>query len=134
MKVLTIVASIAVAVAAATGVQAETYPSKPITMIVPFPAGGPTDTVARIVSEHMSKTLGQSILVETVTGAGATIGVGRVVNAQPDGYMLSIGNWSSHVGSPAIYPVSWNPVTDLEAIVRLPVSSLMIVGKQALPV
>ena len=78
----------------------------------------------------MSRTLGQSILVETVTGAGATIGVGRVVGAPPDGYMLSIGNWSSHVGSPAIYPVSWNPVNDLDPIVRLPVSSLMIVGKE----
>ena len=112
---------------------AETYPSKPITLIVPFPAGGPTDTVARIMSDHMKDTLGQSILVETVTGAGATIGVGRVVNAAPDGYTLSIGNWSSHVGSPALYPVSWNPVNDLEPIARLPVSSLMIVGKEALP-
>jgi len=72
---------------------------------VPFPAGGPTDTVARIMSEHMSRTLGQSILVETVTGAGATIGIGRVVNAAPDGYTLSIGNWTSHVGAPAIYPL-----------------------------
>ena len=95
------------------GAQAETYPSKPITLIVPFPAGGPTDTVARIMSDHMKDTLGQPILVETVTGAGATIGVGRVVNAAPDGYTLGIGNWSSHVGSPALYPVSWNPVNDL---------------------
>ena len=102
-------------------------------MIVPFPAGGPTDTVARIMSEHMSKTLGQSILVETVTGAGATIGVGRVVNAPPDGYTVIVGNWSSHVGSPALYPVSWNPVNDLEPVIRLPVSSLMIVGKESLP-
>jgi tripartite-type tricarboxylate transporter receptor subunit TctC len=115
------------------GARADSYPSKPITLIVPFPAGGPTDTVARIMSDHMSKTLGQSILVETVTGAGATIGVGRVVNAAPDGYTLSIGNWSSHVGSPAIYPVSWNPVNDLTPIARLPVSSLMIVGKESLP-
>jgi tripartite-type tricarboxylate transporter receptor subunit TctC len=114
-------------------VRAETYPSKPITVIVPFPAGGPTDTVARLMSEHMRHTLGQSLLVETVTGAGATIGVGRVVNAAPDGYTIGIGNWSSHVGSPAIYPVSWNPVNDLTPIVRLPVSSLMIVGKEALP-
>ena len=115
------------------GARAETYPCKPITLIVPFPAGGPTDTVARIISDHMSKTLGQSILVETVTGAGATIGVGRVVNAAPDGYTLGIGNWSSHVGSPALYPVSWNPVNDLTPIARLPVSSLMIVGKESLP-
>ena len=134
MRAREIAVALAVVLAGVMGVRAETYPSKPITMIVPFPAGGPTDTVARIMSEHMSKTLGQSILVETVTGAGATIGVGRVVSAAPDGYTLSIGNWSSHVGSPAIYPVHWNPVNDLAAIARLPVSSLMIVGKESLPV
>ncbi len=133
MKLLTVVASIALAIATTLGAGAETYPSKPITLIVPFPAGGPTDTVARIMSDHMSKTLGQSILVETMTGAGATIGVGRVVNAAPDGYTIGIGNWSSHVGSPALYPVSWNPVNDLTPIARLPVSSLMIVGKESLP-
>ena len=133
MRARDIAVLLAVMLAGITGVRAETYPSKPITLIVPFPAGGPTDTIARIMGEHMSKTLGQSILVETVTGAGATIGVGRVVGAAPDGYTLIIGNWSSHVGSPAIYPVQWNPVNDLEAVVRLPVSSLMIVGKQALP-
>jgi tripartite-type tricarboxylate transporter receptor subunit TctC len=133
MRARDIAVLLAVMLASVTGVRAETYPSKPITLIVPFPAGGPTDTVARIMSEHMSRTLGQSVLVETVTGAGATIGIGRVVNAPPDGYTLSIGNWTSHVGAPAIYPVPWNPVNDLEAIVRLPVSSLMIVGRESLP-
>ena len=132
MKTVSIVAAFALVLGLA-GARAETYPSKPITLIVPFPAGGPTDTIARIMSDHMKDTLGQSILVETVTGAGATIGVGRVVGAAPDGYTLGIGNWSSHVGSPAIYPVSWNPVNDLEPIARLPVSSLMIVGKASLP-
>ena len=132
MRTVSFVAVVALALGLA-GARAETYPSKPITLIVPFPAGGPTDTVARIMSDHMKDTLGQSILVETVTGAGATIGVGRVVGAAPDGYTIGIGNWSSHVGSPALYPVSWNPVNDLEPIARLPVSSLMIVGKEALP-
>ena len=92
MRARDIAVLLAVMLAGITGVRAETYPSKPITLIVPFPAGGPTDTVARIMSEHMSRTLGQSILVETVTGAGATIGVGRVVNAAPDGYTLIVGN------------------------------------------
>jgi tripartite-type tricarboxylate transporter receptor subunit TctC len=133
MRARDIAVMLAVMLAGMTGVRAETYPSKPITLIVPFPAGGPTDTVARLISEHMSRTLGQSILVETVTGAGATIGIGRVVSAAPDGYTLIIGNWTSHVGAPAIYPVPWNPVNDLEAIVRLPVSSLMIVGRESLP-
>jgi len=132
MRTVSFVAVVALALGVA-GARAETYPSKPITLIVPFPAGGPTDTIARIISDHMKDSLGQSILVETVTGAGATIGVGRVVNAAPDGYTIGIGNWTSHVGSPALYPVSWNPANDLEPIARLPVSSLMIVGKQALP-
>jgi tripartite-type tricarboxylate transporter receptor subunit TctC len=133
MRLRAVAATLAVLLAGLAGVQAETYPSKPITLIVPFPAGGPADVVARIVSEHMKGTLGQPILVETVTGAGATIGVGRVVNAAPDGYTIGIGNWTSHVGSPALYPVAWNPVNNLEPIARLPVSSLLIVGKQALP-
>ena len=137
MRVRNVAVALAVVVAGLflglAAARAETYPSKPIRLIVPFPAGGPTDTVARIISDHMEDTLGQSILVETVTGAGATIGVGRVAGAPPDGYTLSIGNWSSHVGSPAIYPVSWNPVNDLEPIARLPVSSLMIVGRESLP-
>jgi tripartite-type tricarboxylate transporter receptor subunit TctC len=133
MRILKWSAPLLIALVGVAAAQADTYPAKPITLIVPFPAGGPTDTIARIMGEHMSKTLGQSILVETVTGAGATIGVGRVVNAAADGYTISIGNWSSHVGSPALYPVSWNPVNDLEPLIRLPVSSLMIVGKEALP-
>jgi tripartite-type tricarboxylate transporter receptor subunit TctC len=86
------------------------------------------------MSDHMKETLGQPVLVETVTGAGATIGVGRVAAASPDGYMIYVGNWSSSVGAPALYPVSWNPVNDFEPIARLPVSSLMIVGKTSLPV
>ena len=107
MRKVSLVAAIVLALGLA-GAEAQTYPSKPINLIVPFPAGGPTDTIARIISDHMKDTLGQSILVETVTGAGATIGVGRVVNAPPDGYTLIVGNWSSNVGSPALYPVSWN--------------------------
>ncbi|MEA3027045.1 MAG: hypothetical protein QOF91_2330 [Alphaproteobacteria bacterium] len=125
--------ALAIVLAGMPAAKAETYPSKPIAMIVPFPAGGPTDTIARIMSDHMKDTLGQSILVETVTGAGATIGVGRAASAAPDGYTLLVGNWSSNVGSPALYPVSWNPVDDLEPVARLPVSSLMIVGKESLP-
>jgi tripartite-type tricarboxylate transporter receptor subunit TctC len=133
MRMLKLAGSLLLVMAGIAVARADSYPSKPITMIVPFPAGGPTDTIARLMSEHMRQTLGQSILVETVTGAGATIGVGRVVSAAPDGYTVGIGNWSSHVGSPAIYPVSWNPLNDLTPIVRLPVSSLMIVGKESLP-
>src|SRR5262245_64661742 len=83
---------------------AQAYPTRPITMVVPFPAGGPTDTVARIFGDHMRQTLGQSVIIENVAGAGATIGVSRVIRAAPDGYTLSAGNSTSHVGGPAIYP------------------------------
>jgi tripartite-type tricarboxylate transporter receptor subunit TctC len=137
MRMLSFAAALAVTWGCVTGAsmsaQAEGYPTKPITLIVPFPAGGPTDTIARIMADHMKNTLGQPVLVETVTGAGATIGVGRIVSAPPDGYTVGIGNWTSHVGSPALYPVNWNPVNDLTAIARLPVSSLMIVGRESLP-
>jgi tripartite-type tricarboxylate transporter receptor subunit TctC len=112
---------------------AQDYPSRPITIIVPFPAGGPTDTLARILGDRMRESLGQSVIIESVTGAGATIGVGRAVQSAPDGYTLSIGNWTSHVGAPALYPVHWNVLTDFEPVARLSVSSLMIVGKTALP-
>lgn len=115
------------------GAQAQTYPSHPITIIVPFPAGGPTDTLARIMGDHMRNTLGQSIIVENVTGAGATIGISRAVQSAPDGYTLIVGNWTSHVGAPALYPVTWHVVNDLEPVARLSTSSLMIVGRASLP-
>src|SRR5262245_8687987 len=81
-----------------TGAAAQSYPSRPITVIVPFPAGGPTDTIARIMGDHIKGTLGQSVIVENVTGAGSTIGTGRAVAAPPDGYTLYVGNWTSAVG------------------------------------
>jgi tripartite-type tricarboxylate transporter receptor subunit TctC len=112
---------------------AEKYPSRPITMIVPFPAGGPTDTLARILAERMRVALGQTIVIENVTGAGASIGVTRAVQAAPDGYTLSIGNWTSHVGSGAMYPVTWDILRDLEPVSLLTATPLLIVGKTALP-
>ena len=112
---------------------AQSYPSRPITVIVPFPAGGPTDTLARIFAEHAKGPLGQPVIVENVAGAGASIGIGRAVAAAPDGYTLSLGNWTSHVGAGAIYPVNWHILNDLAPVAKLPVSTLMIVGKNDLP-
>ena len=112
---------------------AQDYPTRPITIIVPFPAGGPTDTLARILGDRMKASLGQTLVVENVTGAGATIGVGRAVQAAPDGHTVIIGNWTSHVGTGALYPVQWHPHRDLEPIAPLSVSSLMIVGRTSLP-
>jgi tripartite-type tricarboxylate transporter receptor subunit TctC len=86
----------------------EVYPSRPITMIVPFPAGGPSDVVARIVAERMRLSLGQPVVVENVTGAGGTIALTRVVQSSPDGYTLVIGNWATHVGATASFRVSYD--------------------------
>ena len=105
-------AGVAVALVAALicarAAQAETFPSHPLTMMVGFPPGGPTDTLARIVGDAMSKALGQPIAVETASGASGTIATGRVVHAAPDGYTIGIGQWSSHVGSPAIYKLDYD--------------------------
>jgi tripartite-type tricarboxylate transporter receptor subunit TctC len=112
---------------------AQVYPSRPITMVVPFAAGGPVDTVARILSEPMRATLGQSIIVENVTGAAGSIGVGRVARAAPDGYTLSIGHWSTHVVNGAIYPLPYDLLRDLEPIVLLPSNPMIVVSKSAVP-
>ncbi len=111
----------------------EEYPSRAITMVVPFPAGGPTDTLARILGERMRVSLGQPVVIENVTGAGASIGVTRAVQSPADGYTLSIGNWTSHVGAGAIYPVSWDALTDLAPVSLLTATPLIIVGKNAIP-
>src|SRR5262245_20549505 len=111
---------LAVAIAAALGsivfAQAETFPSRPVTLIVPFPAGGPTDTLARILSERMRVSLGQPVIVENITGAGASIGVARAVQAAPDGYTLNLGNWTSHVGAGAMYPAAHDAMAELQPI------------------
>ena len=113
---------------------AQDFPARPVTLIVPFPAGGATDILARLLSEGMRPALGQQVLVQSVPGAGATIGVARVVQSPADGYTLSIGNWTSHVGASAVYPVPWHPVNDLEPVSMLTVSTLIIVSRPGLPV
>jgi len=112
---------------------AQAYPTRAITMVVPFPAGGPTDTVARIFGERLRQTLGQSVIIENVAGAGATIGVGRVIRAAPDGYTLSAGNSTSHVGGPAIYPFQYDILTDLEPVALLSISPTMLIARRDFP-
>src|SRR2546426_1265653 len=92
-------AALAIIATSTANVAAESYPSRPITIVAPTTAGGPPDTIARLLGERMRLTLGQPIIVENVTGAGGTIGVGRVVRAEPDGYTLSIGQLNTHVFS-----------------------------------
>src|SRR5476649_345000 len=98
-----IVASLAAT--AALAVFADDYPTRPITMVVPFSAGGPTDTIARIFAARLGTSLGQTVVVENTTGAAGTIGTGKVVRAAPDGYTVLIGHWSTHVVNGAIYPL-----------------------------
>jgi tripartite-type tricarboxylate transporter receptor subunit TctC len=133
MKLTFVAAALAVAFGCAGEAHAQAYPSHPITMIVPFPAGGPTDTLARILGERMRVSLGQPVIIETVTGAGASIGVARAAQAAPDGYTLSIGNWTSHVGAGAMYPAAHDAVLELQPVSRISATPLMIVGKNALP-
>src|SRR5215470_670829 len=133
MKMTAFAAAIAVAVGVGGIAHAQGYPSHPITMIVPFPAGGPTDTLARILSERMRVSLGQPVVIENVTGAGASIGATRGAQAAPDGYTLSIGNWTSHVGSGAMYKLPFDMLGDLEPISLLTSAPLMVVGKTTVP-
>ena len=112
---------------------AETYPSRPIIMVVPFAAGGPTDTLARIVAEGMRQSLGQTIIVENTTGAAGSIAVGRVARAAPDGYTLSIGHWSTHVVNGAIYPLTYDLLKDLDPVALLPSNPQFIVATNGVP-
>jgi tripartite-type tricarboxylate transporter receptor subunit TctC len=109
------------------------YPSRPITIVVPFPAGGTFDTVIRIVADRMKTTLAQPIIVENVGGAGGSIGVGRVARASPDGYTLSLGYWGTHVVNPAIYTLQYDPLKDFEPISLIASNPAVIVSKNALP-
>ena len=114
--------------------RAQTYPSKPITVVVPFPAGGPSDVVARIVTEHMSKTLGQSMVIENVAGAGGTLGSARVAAAPPDGYTLLAGAMGSHVAAPVLTPnVRYDPVRDFVPIGFTAHAPAVIVARKDFP-
>jgi tripartite-type tricarboxylate transporter receptor subunit TctC len=112
---------------------AENYPSRPITVIVPFSAGGPSDAMMRILAERMKQTLGEAILIENVTGAGGSIGVGRTVRSAPDGYTIGFGHLGTNVANGAIYKLGYDLVADLEPVVLLPSNPMIIVSKNAVP-
>ena len=112
---------------------AETYPSRPVTMVVPYPAGGPTDTIARILIERMRSSLGQPIIIENVSGAGGTIGVGKVARAAPDGYTLSIGHWETHVVNGATYALQYDVVRDFEPVGLIASTPMWIVARNNFP-
>src|SRR5215475_2556823 len=134
MRALTFAAAAALLVAAGP-TQAQQFPQRPITMIVPFAAGGPTDVLARVLGQHMSQTLGQSIIVEDVTGAGGTIGSARAAKAAPDGYTLVMGNIGTHAASVGLYPkLPYNPSSDFEPIMLIATTPMVLVVKKDLPV
>jgi len=112
---------------------AQGYPTRPPTMVVPFAAGGPTDTIARIMAERMRQSLGQTVIIENVTGAAGSIGVGRVARAAPDGYTIGIGHWSTHVINGAIYPLNYDLLKDLDPVALLPANPQLIVTKKDVP-
>jgi tripartite-type tricarboxylate transporter receptor subunit TctC len=112
---------------------AEKFPSHPITVIVPFSAGGPSDAMMRILAERMKLTLGETILIENVTGAGGSLGVGRTVRSPPDGYTIGFGHLGTNVANGAIYKLGYDLVADLEPVVLLPSNPMIIVSKNAVP-
>ena len=112
---------------------AQAYPTRPIVVVVPFSAGGPTDALMRVLGERMRASLEQPLLVENVTGAAGTIGVGRVARATPNGYTLSVGHWSTHVINGAIYPLTFDLLKDLEPVARLTSYPMLLVAKNAVP-
>jgi tripartite-type tricarboxylate transporter receptor subunit TctC len=112
---------------------AQIYPSRPVTMVVPLAAGGPLDTLARILAEPMRGSLGQPVIVENVTGAGGTVGTGRVARAAPDGYTIGMGFLGTHVLNGAIYALPYDVVKDFEPIALISSNPHVIVAKAALP-
>src|SRR3954466_10585310 len=113
-------------------VVAQDYPARPITLIVPYAAGGSADTLPRVIAERMRASLGKPIIVENVTGAAGSIGTGRVARAAPDGYTFGLGTWSTHVANGAVYRLQYNIRDDFESVPRVPSSPLMIArGKKA---
>ena len=112
---------------------AQVYPSRPITIIVPFSAGGPSDTLARIMAERMRVSLGQPVIVENLTGASGSIGVSRVAQAAPDGYTLSLGNWPTHVINGAVLALKYDVLNDFEPVSLLATNPQLIVAKKAMP-
>ncbi len=133
MRKAIMVAFVAMLALGGRNARADNYPSHPITLVVPFSAGGPTDAMARILADHMRTTLGQNLVIENVTGAAGSLGVGRVVRAAPDGYTVSIGHLGTHVANGAIYKLGYDLVADLEPVVLLPSNPMIIVSKNAVP-
>jgi tripartite-type tricarboxylate transporter receptor subunit TctC len=112
---------------------AQTYPSRPITIVVPFPPGGPTDVIARTLAQHMQQTLGQPVLIDNHPGANGILGTGRVARAVPDGYTLVMGHWSTHVVNAVVYPYAYDVIKNFEPISLVTSNAYVIVANHAVP-
>jgi tripartite-type tricarboxylate transporter receptor subunit TctC len=133
MRKLLFAAAFASALGSIGSAAAQVYPSRPITVIVPFAAGGPLDTTGRILAERMRISLGQAVISENVTGAAGSIALGRVARAAPDGYTLSIGSWATHVLNGAIYALPYDVLNDFEPVALITTQPVLIVAKKAMP-
>src|SRR6266481_3666711 len=122
-----------IALAGVAPVQAQVYPSRPITMVVPLAPGGSTDVIARIMAEGMRASLGQPVIVENVTGAGGTIGVGRLARSAPDGYTIGIGQWGTNMANGAIYTLQYDLLADFEPIALISTQPFLIVARKTMP-
>jgi tripartite-type tricarboxylate transporter receptor subunit TctC len=133
MRTLLLAAALATSCAGLGSAGAQTYPSRPITMVAPFPAGAPVDTVGRIMAERMRISLGQPVIIENVTGAAGSLAVARAARAAPDGYTISLGNISSHVLNGAVYALPYNALKDFAPVALLPSNPQLILSKNAVP-
>ena len=128
------IAVLAAALALPAGAARAAWPERPVTMIVPFAAGGPTDVVARIVSENMSRTIGQQIVVENVAGAGGTTGITRAATSAPDGYTIMMGHMGTHGAAPAVYPnLKYDPTKDFAPVGLAAGTPIVIVARKNFP-
>src|SRR5476651_2529002 len=132
-KWLTVVIATLFCMASAGMAAAQNYPARQITMIVPFPAGGATDTLARFLAEKMRTVLGQTVIIENIAGAAGSIGVGRAVRSAADGYTLSIGTSTTHMLTGGLYALQFDLLKDIEPVILIGSEPLLIVGKKSLP-
>src|SRR5204863_2072392 len=128
-----VIAAIAAVLGSHVGAGAQTYPSRPVTMIVPLAPGGSTDIIGRLMAEGMRSALGQAVVVENITGAGGTIGVGRLARATPDGYTFGIGQWGTNVANGAVYSLQFDLLKDFEPIALIATQPFLVVARKTMP-
>ena len=133
MRKLLLAAAFAASLPGIGGAVAQDFPSRPVTIVAPFPAGGPADAIARVVADPMRAVLNQTVVIENVAGAGGNIGTGRVARAAPDGYSLIIGQWSTHVVNQITYPLPYHVINDFEPVALLTITPQLIIARKDFP-